>query len=161
MNRGDRLALRGENGSGKSTILKILTGENIAYSGKVIVGSNLSISYVPQDTSFLGGSFSDFILNEGIDETIFRTLLSKLDMDAMDFAKNLDELSRGQKKKVLIAKSLSCSAHIYIWDEPLNYIDVYSRIQIENLIKEYRPTMVFVEHDLTFDENVATKAVEL
>ena len=161
VNKGDRLALRGRNGSGKSTILKILMGENIDYRGKVNIGNNLIISYVPQDTSFLKGSFSDFILNEGIYETIFRTLLSKLDVNEEDFAKNLEDLSQGQKKKVLIARSLSKSAHIYIWDEPLNYIDVYSRIQIEDLIKEYAPTMIFVEHDYAFNKNVATKVVKL
>lgn len=161
VNEGDRIALRGKNGSGKSTILNILTGENINYNGIVNIGNNLTISYVPQDTSFLKGSFSDFIANENINESIFRTLLAKLDIYSDDFSKNLDELSEGQKKKVLVAKSLSQSAHIYIWDEPLNFIDIYSRIQIEELIKEFKPTMVFVEHDFVFNENIATKIVEL
>jgi lincosamide and streptogramin A transport system ATP-binding/permease protein len=161
VNQGDRVALRGKNGSGKSSILKILNGEISHYEGNINIGSNLSISYVPQDTSFLSGSFSDFILNENINESIFRTLLAKLDMDSDDFTKNLEELSEGQKKKVLIAKSLSESAHIYIWDEPLNFIDVYSRIQIEELIKEFKPTMIFVEHDFMFNENIATKVVVL
>ncbi len=161
VNRGDRVSIRGKNGSGKSTILKVLIGEIIDYRGSVNIGSNLVISYVSQDTSFLKGSFQNFILNEDINDSIFRTLLSKLDMDSDDFVKNLEELSEGQKKKVLIAKSLSQSAHIYIWDEPLNFIDVYSRIQIEELIKDFSPTMIFVEHDYMFNENIATKVVEL
>lgn len=161
LNQGDRIALRGKNGSGKSTILKILADENKNYSGTVNIGSNLNISYIPQDTSFLKGSFSDFIITENINESIFRTLLAKLDMDSDDFSKNLEELSEGQKKKVLIAKSLSQSSHVYIWDEPLNFIDVYSRIQIEELINEFEPTMIFVEHDHIFNENIATKEVNL
>ncbi len=161
VNQGDRIALRGKNGSGKSTILKILTSESKNYEGNINIGSNLIISYVPQDTSFLCGSFQDFIIKENVDESIFRTLLSKLDMDSEDFSKNLQELSEGQKKKVLIAKSLSQSAHIYIWDEPLNFIDVYSRIQIEELIKAFEPTMIFVEHDIMFNENIATKVIDL
>lgn len=161
VNKDDRIALRGKNGSGKSTILKILTGEIIDYTGTVNIGSNLTVSYVSQDTSFLNGSFSDFILNENINESIFRTLLAKLDIDSEDLSNNLEELSEGQKKKVLIAKSLSKSAHIYIWDEPLNFIDIYSRIQIEELIKEFEPTMIFVEHDFMFSENIATKIVDL
>ena len=58
-------------------------------------------------------------------------------------------------------KSLLESAHLYVWDEPLNYIDLYSRIQIENMIKEYKPTMLFVEHDEAFRNSVATKIIEL
>ncbi len=57
--------------------------------------------------------------------------------------------------------SLLTPAHLYVWDEPFNYIDVFSRMQIEKLILEYRPTMLFVEHDARFRENVATKIVNL
>lgn len=73
----------------------------------------------------------------------------------------MENFSAGQKKKVLIAKSLCEQAHLYIWDEPLNYIDIYSRMQIENLIKEFSPTMIFVEHDFTFRNNIATKSILL
>ena len=72
----------------------------------------------------------------------------------------MSRYSAGQKKKVLLAKSLCERAHLYIWDEPLNYIDVLSRIQIEDLLLEYAPTMIFVEHDEVFQEKVATKIVE-
>ena len=68
-------------------------------------------------------------------------------------------MSEGQKKKVLIAKSISEQANIYIWDEPLNYIDILSRIQIEDAILKYKPTLIFVEHDEAFVERVATKIV--
>ncbi len=69
----------------------------------------------------------------------------------------MSDFSAGQKKKVLIAGSLCEKAHVYIWDEPLNYIDVLSRIQIEELLLEYAPTMIFVEHDSVFTEKIATK----
>ncbi|MPN21012.1 ABC transporter ATP-binding protein uup [bioreactor metagenome] len=69
--------------------------------------------------------------------------------------------SAGQKKKVLIARSLCEQAHLYIWDEPLNFIDVYSRIQIEALLKTYGPTILFVEHDRAFCQEIATKTVQL
>ena len=67
----------------------------------------------------------------------------------------------GQKKKVLIAKSLCEQAHLYVWDEPLNFIDVYSRIQIQHLIEEFLPTLIFVEHDKAFREGIATKSVDV
>ena len=70
-------------------------------------------------------------------------------------------MSEGQKKKVLIAKSISEQVNIYIWDEPLNYIDILTRIQIEEAILKYKPTLIFVEHDKTFIEKVATKIINL
>ena len=60
-----------------------------------------------------------------------------------------------------LAKSLCEKAHIYVWDEPLNYLDIYSRMQIEKLILEYRPAMLFVEHDIAFQNAVATKTVKI
>ena len=64
-------------------------------------------------------------------------------------------------KKVLIAASLLTPAHLYLWDEPLNYIDVFSRMQIEKLIAQFKPTMLIVEHDARFAKKLATKVVEL
>lgn len=72
-----------------------------------------------------------------------------------------NRLSAGQKKKIIIAKSISESAHIYIWDEPLNFVDIISREQIEKVILEYNPTMIFVEHDEMFIEKIATKKLQL
>lgn len=62
---------------------------------------------------------------------------------------------------MLIAKSISEQANIYIWDEPLNYIDILTRIQIEEVILKYNPTLIFVEHDETFVEKVSTKIINL
>ena len=71
------------------------------------------------------------------------------------------DFSGGQKKKVLIARSLCEKAHLYIWDEPMNYIDVLSRMQIEDLLLTYQPTLLFVEHDARFCSRIATKVIEL
>ena len=79
----------------------------------------------------------------------------------IEFEKDIKEMSEGQKKKILIAKSISESADIYIWDEPLNYIDILTRIQIEEAIIKYQPTIIFVEHDETFIKNIATKIIDL
>ena len=70
-------------------------------------------------------------------------------------------LIMGQKKKVLLAASLCTPAHLYVWDEPLNYIDIYSRMQIENLLGRFQPTMLFIEHDEAFRKAVASKTIEL
>ena len=70
-------------------------------------------------------------------------------------------MSEGQKKKILIAKSISEEANVYIWDEPLNYIDILTRIQIEDAILKYKPTLIFIEHDETFAKKIATKVIDL
>lgn len=159
--RGERVVLDGKNGSGKSSLLKLLVGEPIEHSGMIQMGSGLVISYVPQDTSYLKGMLSDFADENHIDESLFKAILRKMDFERIQFEKDIQDFSGGQKKKVLIAKSLCEQAHLYVWDEPLNFIDVYSRMQIEQLIKEFSPTMVFVEHDSVFRETVATKTVQL
>ena len=92
---------------------------------------------------------------------MFFALLRQLDLEPVQFEKNMQDFSEGQKKKVLIAASLMTPAHLYIWDEPLNYIDVFSRMQIERLIETYQPTMLLVEHDVRFREKLATKTIEL
>lgn len=157
--RGERIALQGKNGCGKSTVLKRILGEKIAYNGALEVGSGLKISYVSQDTSFLSGNLTDFAIEHKLDETLFKTILRKLDFSRVQFEKNMEQYSAGQKKKVLISKSLCEQAHLYIWDEPLNYIDVFSRMQIEELLLSCGATLIFVEHDKKFTENIATKTV--
>ncbi len=159
--RGERVVLAGKNGCGKSSIIKLLAGESVPHTGTVRLGSGLAVSYIPQDTSFLSGSLKDFALREGIDETLFKTILRKLDFSRTQFEMELSTFSAGQKKKVLIAKSLCQKAHLYVWDEPLNYIDVISRIQIEKVLLESYPAMVFVEHDAAFCQKIATKVIML
>lgn len=157
--KGDRIVLEGKNGSGKSSILKLLAGESKTYTGIVDRGTNLRISYVPQDTSWLRGSLSAFAVKNQIEESLLKALLRKLDFDRVQFEKDMSEFSSGQKKKVLLAKSLCEKAHLYVWDEPLNFVDLYSRMQIEALIREYKPTMVLVEHDKAFREEIGTKHI--
>ena len=88
-------------------------------------------------------------------------LLRKLDFSRIQFEKRIEDYSGGQKKKVLLAASLSKRAHLYIWDEPLNFIDVFSRMQIEELILKFNPTMIMVEHDKMFTEHTATRIIHL
>jgi lincosamide and streptogramin A transport system ATP-binding/permease protein len=157
----DRVAVRGKNGSGKSTLIKLLLGNDIKYTGRVFIAKGLKISYVSQDTSYLEGSLTDFSVKYGLDETIFKTVLRQMDFERDQFDKDIRDFSQGQKKKVLLAKSLSEPAHLFLWDEPLNFIDVFSRAQIEELILSFCPTVVFVEHDRHFTEKIATKQIHL
>ncbi|MCL2217794.1 MAG: ATP-binding cassette domain-containing protein, partial [Defluviitaleaceae bacterium] len=164
LSQGDRLAILGGNGSGKSSLLKLIVekcgghgqmGEEIPHTGSIHIGSRLIISYVSQDAGFLAGNLTDYARQQNIDESLFKAILRKLDFSRVQLEKDMGDYSSGQKKKVLIARSLCQQAHVYIWDEPLNYIDILSRIQIEELLAEYQPTMIFVEHDRAFCRNIA------
>ena len=159
--QGERIVLDGKNGSGKSSLLKLVVGQSIDYTGTVTLGSGLVISYVPQDTSYLCGTLSEFAEENNLDESLFKAILRKMDFERVQFEKDIKDFSGGQKKKVLIAKSLCEKAHLYVWDEPLNFIDVYSRMQIEQLITEFAPTMLLVEHDNVFRDTVASNIVNI
>lgn len=94
----DRIVLDGKNGSGKSSILKLILGQSIQYTGLVTLGTGLTISYVQQDTSYLKGSLSDYIEEQKIDETLFKSILRKMDFDRIQFEKDISHYSGGQRK---------------------------------------------------------------
>ncbi|GBR76704.1 lincosamide and streptogramin A transport system ATP-binding/permease protein [Candidatus Termititenax persephonae] len=161
LSAGERIHLKGRNGCGKSSLLKLIYGAKINYRGELRIPPALKISYISQDTTQLRGGLKDYAKKYQLDEALFKAILRKLDFSREQFAKDLADFSGGQKKKVLLAHSLCESAHVYLWDEPLNFIDVLSRLQIENLLLQYQPTMIFVEHDKVFAEKVATRTLEL
>lgn len=184
INRGERIALCGRNGCGKSSILKLLLQRQkemaarygaaegdvrqrsggrteMACRGELYLGSGLIVSYVPQDAGMLAGSLNRLAGERGLDLQLLNLLLRKLGFSREQLEKDMADYSEGQKKKVLLAASLAFRAHLYIWDEPLNYIDVLSRIQLEELILAYRPTLLFVEHDREFCDRIATRQIVL
>ncbi len=159
--REERVAITGPNGSGKSSLLQWILDQKIEYEGNVYRGSQLKISFVPQDPTYLKGSLNAFIEEHGVDETLLKTILRKMGFERSQFEKLMQDYSFGQKKKVLLAASLCEEAHLYLWDEPLNYLDVFTRIQLEELLISTKPTMLFVEHDQAFVEQIATKVINL
>lgn len=171
---GERIFINGTNGCGKSSLIQAILGHSIhkdfeenklvqgilQEKGYLETATGLVISYINQDTSFLKGSIEAFCKDHGLSESLFCALLRQLGMERVQFEKNMEDYSEGQKKKILIGASLMTPAHLYIWDEPLNYIDVFSRMQIEKLLLTYKPTMLIVEHDVRFREQIATKIID-
>lgn len=159
--QGMRLAITGKNGTGKSSLLRIIASEPVDYMGTIARTGNVQISYVPQRTDGLSGMLSAYAEQSHIDISQFFTILRKLGFSRVQFEKDICTFSEGQKKKVLIARSLCEQAHLYLWDEPLNYIDIDSRMQIEELLLKFQPTMIFVEHDKTFNDKLSTSVLPL
>ena len=159
----ERVFIKGTNGSGKTTLIHAILGDadTLNVNGLLETASGLVISYINQDTTSLKGSLRDFAFEHKLDYSLFLSLLSQMDFSKVQFEKDISDFSEGQKKKILIASSLLTPAHLYIWDEPLNYIDVFSRKQIEKLILEYEPTMLVVEHDSKFAEDISTTSIML
>lgn len=154
---GERLCLSGKNGCGKSTILKIIAGADISYSGSIAKAPGLKISVLPQDTNGLSGTLDEFSERLGVDAELVRAILAKLGFSRKELIGRTENLSAGQKKKMLIAGSLATPANLYIWDEPLNFVDIISRIQLERLLSVNTPTMLLAEHDRYFCENTGTE----
>ena len=159
--KGDCIVFKGSNGSGKSSIIKAILGRDVPWKGKLEIAKGITISYIPQRFDYVEGNINEFVHKMGLDKTKFLTILRKLGFSRDQFEIPIENFSMGQKKKIFIAKSICEEAHLFIWDEPLNYIDVISRLQIENMILECSPTMILVEHDRRFIDKVATDIIDL
>lgn len=162
LRRGQRVVLSAPNGFGKTTIVHAILGdESLIASGHVTFSKAIHTSYLTQSFETLTGSLADYAEQSGVELPTLLNTLRKLGFERSTFAEDLTDLSMGQKRKVSLARSLCEPANFYIWDEPLNYLDVITRQQIQDLILKVQPTMLVIDHDREFVKAVATSRMAL
>lgn len=157
LKRDQRKVLFGPNGLGKTTIIKAIMGDDhLVASGTISMSKTIRISYLTQNFEVMKGSMQDYSDHFGIALNDLLNTLRKLGFERSAFTEDLSDLSMGQKRKVSLARSLCERANLYIWDEPLNYLDVITRGQIQDMILKFQPTMLIIDHDEDFIEAVKT-----
>lgn len=161
LERGDKLGIIGKNGIGKSTLIKTIVGEIKPLSGKVVIGENTNISYFSQkfENLNLGNTIYDEIKGEFPNMSPFeiRTLLGSFNFSNDDVFKKIKDLSGGEKVRVSLCKILNSKPNLLVLDEPTNHLDILNKETIENLLKDYKGTLVIVSHDRYLIKNVVNK----
>lgn len=159
---GEKIALIGKNGTGKSTLLKIIMNEDCEYTGEIKIGQSVNIGYIPQEIKFEDDNQTILNFFEQFDnrnETEIRTSLAKYMFRGNDVFKKVSSLSGGEKVRLILAKLLKQNINFLILDEPTNHIDIETKELLEEAIKEYSGTVLFVSHDRYFINNLAERIV--
>src|SRR5215203_1638582 len=162
--RGERVALLGPNGTGKSTIMRLATGELSPQKGTVRPGNNVMLAYQDQQLARLDDSKS--VLQEAMDTTGFdapeaRDLLGAFLFSGEDVFKKVRSLSGGERNRLSLAEIVVSGANMLLLDEPTNNLDIPAREALEDALLEYRGTMFFISHDRYFLRKLATRVVDL
>ena len=166
LNEGEKVGLIGINGTGKSTLLKIIAGLLSPDEGTVIRGNQLTLSYLPQtpefkeDDTVLSAALSG-LTDHGIweREPDAKNMLTRLGIT--EFSKPIQQLSGGQRKRVALVRTLLTNADILVLDEPTNHLDSAMAEWLEATLQKYRGALVMITHDRYFLDSVVTRIVEL
>ncbi|MYA15689.1 MAG: ABC-F family ATP-binding cassette domain-containing protein, partial [Gammaproteobacteria bacterium] len=158
---GDRVAVVGPNGSGKTTLLDQIDRAPYRHTGTLLRPGYVSVARTFQRPQWTSGSLRDRLGQAGLDESRFRQIMAVLGVRGHVLDGRIEDFSHGQQKKVDLARTFLIEADLLLWDEPLNFIDIDAREQIEDVLLRDQPTVVFVEHDTAFVDNVATQVVRL
>ncbi|MCT7881089.1 MAG: ATP-binding cassette domain-containing protein [Lactobacillus crispatus] len=160
--RGHQIVITGKNGIGKSSLFKAITNTFAGtITGKLHSADKISISYLSQIEQSNNLSLKDFAQKHHLNYADFLNILHKLGTERDIFTNSINQMSSGQQKKIYLAKSLLEPANLYLWDEPLNYLDVFNQEQIIQLIKKYHPTMLVIEHDQRFIDELGAQVIHL
>ena len=157
---GDKIGIIGINGTGKSTLLKIIAGEEETDEGQVISQNGLRITYLPQMPDFPKGAIVQDYVADGkwqkdwSTESEARNILNKLGITEHDVP--VEQLSGGQKKRVALARTLVNPSDVLILDEPTNHLDVDAKDELKRALKEYKGSILMVCHEPDFYDGLAT-----
>lgn len=163
--RGERVALIGSNGTGKTTILKLINGIIPADSGSIYLGAKVNIGYYDQEHHVL--DLDKTIFDEirdaypDLNNTQIRNTLAAFLFTNEDVFKYIKDLSGGERGRVSLAKLMLSNANFLILDEPTNHLDITSKEILENALNSYTGTVLFVSHDRYFINSTATRIIEL
>lgn len=163
--KGDRIAILGPNGVGKTSLLKTIVGEIANYEGSISLGTNVSIGYYQQEFSNLNDekTIIDEIWDENpyLTQTEVRTMLGSFLFSGDDVFKQIGKLSGGEKARVSLLKLILSKANFLLLDEPTNHLDLKSKEVLEKALLDFGGTLLFVSHDRYFIDKIATKVLEM
>ncbi len=162
--RGDKIGIMGKNGTGKTTILKILNEMEEKTSGNITWGEKLKIGYYDQNhmgLDFKATIIEELMYNYPLSEEQARTLAGGFLFSEEEIFKNIGKLSGGEKARVALMKLILDKPNVIILDEPTNHLDIYSREILEDALEGYEGTLILVSHDRHFLESVVNKVYEI
>ena len=158
--RGQRITMVGPNGVGKTTLLRTLLGNLAPLKGTVQLGSNVSMGYLPQTHDNLPGEATvlEALLDgaAGLKADAARTLLGSLRFSGQEVFQRIDELSGGQRSRVVLAKLAALAPNVLVLDEPTNHLDLPSREAVGDMLATFAGTVIFVSHDRYLIQTLAT-----
>lgn len=157
----DKIGIVGINGTGKSTLLKVIAGEEVPDSGQVIRQNGLKLAFVPQNPVFPDGAdIRSYALKSGTDES-WQVESNLTELGITDFDQKIEQLSGGQKRRVVLAKILAGHFDVLLLDEPTNHLDQEMITWLEEYLRSYRGTVLMVTHDRYFLDRVTNRILEL
>lgn len=164
LNYGEKVALIGKNGSGKSTLIKMILGQDTNFQGELKLGTSIKIGYISQNIIFEDNEktvLDYFLEGNNLSETEARSKLAKYGFRQENAFKRIGKLSGGEKVRIILMKLIQKDINFLILDEPTNHIDIDTREILEEALKEYKGTVLFVSHDRFFINAIANRVLNI